>query len=105
MFKRREPEPVDLWGPEFNERRVPVGPDPVELERLIARLYALIELRADYPQQQPANDIVALMDAEIAAALTSPTKHRDWKETRPKVLQLLTELGMVLYQQHPEPTD
>lgn len=103
MFKRhREPPPVDLWGPEFNERRVPLGPDPIELERLMVRLQALVELRGEVRDMDRTNEILATMDAEISVALTSPTKHRDWQTARPRLLQLLTELGEVLYQQHPE---
>jgi hypothetical protein len=106
LFKRRDAEPPveNLWGPQFNERRVPEGPDESELDRLVLRLQAMIEMRAPYSAMDQANEIVASIEAEIAAALQSPTKHRDWRETRPRILGLLTELGQVVYQELP-PTD
>ncbi|HLG74379.1 MAG TPA: hypothetical protein VK009_28505 [Chloroflexota bacterium] len=107
MFKRRErePAPVNLWGHEFDERRVPVWPDSVELERLMVRLQALADLRGEAKDIDVTNDILNRMQAEIEDAMSSPTKHRDWREARPRVLALLTELGQVLYQQFPEPED
>ena len=104
-FRPREPKPLNLWGHEFDERRVPVWPDSVELERLVLRLQALADLRGGVDDMDRTNDILSRMEAEIEEAMSSPTKHRDWREARPRVLALMTELGQVLYQQFPEPDD
>jgi hypothetical protein len=101
LFKRREPEPLDLWGPNFNPRRVPMHPDPVELDRLVLRAQTLAEIRAPFDQLGRAMDIVANIEAEIAYTLDSPTKHRDWREARLRVMDLLTQLGEVVYQEVP----
>ena len=102
LFKRREPEPLDLWGPAFSPRRVPMGPDPAELDRLVLCLECLrVELAPLYEIPRAIN-IVAHVEAEIAYALDSPTKHRDWREARPRILALIEQLGAVLYQEIPE---
>jgi hypothetical protein len=105
MFKRREPAPLNLWGHEFDERRVPVWPDSVELDRLLVRLQAVVDLRGEVKDMGLTNDILVRMQVEIDEAMGSPTKHRDWRDARPRVLALLTELGQVLYQQFPEPEE
>ncbi len=107
MFKRHDREPVeeDLWGPNFNPRRVPLAADPAELDRLVLRLQALTEIRAPSFQLDHARAIVAGIETEIQNTLESPTKHRDWRETRPRVLELLTQLGQILYQQVPPSSD
>jgi len=103
LFKRRQAEPaeVDLWGPNFNPRRVPLAADPAELDRLVLRLQALTDIRAPSFQIDHAREIVAGIETEIQNTLESSTKHRDWREARPRVLELLTQLGQILYQQVP----
>ena len=101
FFKRREPEPIDLWGPAFSEGRVPIQPDPVELDRMILRAQTLAEIRAPIDDLGRAMDIVANIEAEVAYALDSPTKHRDWPAARQRVLDLLTQLGQLVYQELP----
>lgn len=107
LFKHRRREPVDedLWGPHFNVRRVPMTPDAVELDRLLLRLQALSDIRAPAFQLEHARSIVAEIETEVRNALESPTKHRDWREIRPRVLELLTQLGQILYQQVPPTSD
>lgn len=107
MFKRRHrEEPVkDVWGPQFNPRRVPVGPDSVELDRLVLRLHSLVELRGHIRDREQTKEILSNIESEIQAAMTSPTKHRDWRETRARVLELIDELGTVLYREQPESYD
>jgi hypothetical protein len=104
LFKRRrrEPEPIDLWGPSFNPRRVPEGPDPIELNRLVIRLQTLSEVRAPLDEIPRAMAIVASIEDLIAYVLESPTKHRDWREARPRIVALVEQLGTVLYQELPE---
>jgi hypothetical protein len=106
MFKRRrQPPEEDLWGPHFNFRRVPLAADSVELDRLVLRLQALSDVRAPAFQLEHARAIVAGIETEIGNTLESPTKHRDWREARPRVLELLTQLGQILYQQVPPSSD
>ena len=107
LFKRRRREPpeVDLWGPHFNFARVPMAPDAVELDRLLLRLQALSDIRAPAFQLEHAREIVGEIEDVIRDALESPTKHRDWRETRPRILELLTQLGQILYQQVPPSSD
>lgn len=103
--RRREPPEEDLWGPQFNFSRVPMAPDAVELDRLLLRLQALSDIRAPSFQLEHAREIVGQIEDVIREALESPTKHRDWREARPRVLELLTQLGQILYQQVPPSSD
>jgi hypothetical protein len=107
LFRRRHAEPPvkDLWGLQFSTRRVPLAPDPALLDQLLLRLRALVELRAVAANVDHATALVDAMELEIRNTLESPSKYRDWRETRPRVLQLLMELGQVLYQELPPPSD
>jgi hypothetical protein len=107
LFKRRarQEREIDLWGPNFNFRRVPLEADPIELDRLVLRLQALTDIRAPNFQIDHAKAIIGEVQTEIENALQSPTKHRDWREARPRVLELLTQLGQILYQQVPASSD
>jgi hypothetical protein len=107
LFKRRQREPAeeDLWGPQFNFRRVPLAADAEELDRLVLRLQALTDIRSPSFQLDHARAIVDDIQTEIQNTLESPTKHRDWREARPRILELLTQLGQILYQQVPPSSD
>ena len=107
LFKRARREPVeeDLWGPNFSPRRVPMAADAVELDRLVLRLHAVTDIRAPSFQLEHAREVVEAIQKEIQSTLDSPSKHRDWREARPRVLELLTQLGQILYQQVPSTSD
>ena len=98
---QREAQQPDVWSPQFRERQIPIVADARELDEFIIRMQALVELRTAPWNEDRANTIVQAMDMEIRNALESPTKHRDWRETRPRVVALLTELGQVLYEEIP----
>ena len=106
IFKRRhDPPEEDLWGPQFAERRVPLEADSEELNRLVLRLQALVDVRAPPFQLDHARAVVADIETIIVDCLESPTKHRDWRQSRPRVLELLTQLVQILYQQVPTTSD
>ncbi|GEM_PF-5345131 len=96
---RRAPKPVDLWSPQFRESQVPASADGRQLQEFLLRMEALVELRAAPGNTERAKAIVQAMDLEIRGALDSPTKHRDWREARPRVVDLLNQLGQVLYEE------
>jgi hypothetical protein len=80
---------------------VPESPDPRELERLLVRLSVLVDLRTTPDNADRARDLVATIETVIDETLESPSKHRDWRSGRYRVLELLTELDRVLYYQLP----
>src|SRR5438045_2792465 len=85
------------WSPLMDPRRIPVGPDAAELDRVILRLQALVDVRADATKLDQAQQLVDRIEVEIRDALESPTKHRAWTETRLRVIELMDDLGEVLY--------
>ena len=82
--------------------QLPEGPDAYELELLIMRTKALVELRCNDENRDRAEALAVELEAEIQDALDSPTKHRDWKVARPRVEQLLAELDRMLYYERPQ---
>jgi len=81
----------------MDPRRVPMGPDPAELDRVLLRLQALVDVRADSDKMSAAQQLVDRIDVEIREALGSPTKHRDWPPARERIIEMMTELGELLY--------
>jgi len=81
--------------------QVPEFPDAVELERLLVRLSVLVELRSSNENGQRAHALLAEIETIVNETLDSPTKHRDWRVQRFRVLELLTDLDRVLYYQLP----
>jgi len=64
LFKRRQREPaeIDLWGPNFSPRRVPLAADAEELDRLVLRLQALTDIRSPSFQLDHARAILAVIE-------------------------------------------
>ena len=81
--------------------QVPESPDPRELERLLVRLSVLVDLRSTNENATRAVELLDDIESLIDRTLESPSKHRDWRSARFKVLELLTELDRVLYYQLP----
>jgi hypothetical protein len=82
--------------------RLPEGPDGYELDVLVKRINAMVELRAGEANRDRAEGLVAQIEAGIEDALESPTKHRDWRAARPRIQHMLDELEQVLYHERPD---
>jgi hypothetical protein len=82
--------------------RLPEGPDGYELDIVIKRINALVDLRTGEANRDHAEALVAEIENQIEQALASPTKHRDWRAARPRIQQMLDALDEVLYQQQPD---
>ena len=80
---------------------VPEQPDAVELERLLMRLSALIELRAAPENEFRARQLLATIEHEIDTTFNSGVRHREWRVRRYRVLELMAELDQILYYQMP----
>ncbi|HLY64674.1 MAG TPA: hypothetical protein VKU60_03985 [Chloroflexota bacterium] len=85
--------------------RLPEGPDSYELDVVVKRINAMVELRAGEANRDRAESLVAQIENDIEDALNSPTKHRDWKAARPRIQDMLDQLEQVLYYERPDYDD
>ncbi|MHB8618649.1 MAG: hypothetical protein ACYDAG_03620 [Chloroflexota bacterium] len=77
---------------------IPSDPDPLELNRLLDTLTALVDLRADGASIHRARTLVVHVQADVVRTLRSPTPHREWRQRRPRVVKTVDELNQLLHQ-------
>lgn len=82
--------------------RLPEGPDGYELDVIVKRINAMVDLRAGEANRDRAEELVVAIEADIQDALDSPTKHRDWRAAKPHIQKMLDELEHVLYYDRPD---
>ena len=76
---------------------VPKSPDPVELNRLLDTMSAMVELRADDDNIDHARVLLLRAQAEIMHALRSDATHREWRARRGGVIDTVVELDLLLH--------